>query len=193
MFALGGCGSSPLRLAGYRPTMDSQRGSLLPRDGETPEKEIQLRVTPLELKFLDALAGKVYRLPITVHNLGRCNQKIWFQEPAKPQFKLILNNLYKELASGLHMTAMVEYHPDKDEDTFDQLLISIGNETIEIPLIGLIPSCQLEIESEVNFGTLVTNSKVYYKEVHITNHGRVPGMFKAEYEGQLPIAIHLSN
>lgn len=85
MLALGGCASSPLRLAGYRPTMDSQRGSLLPRDGETPEKEIQLRVTPLELKFLDALAGKVYRLPITVHNLGRCNQKIRFQEPAKPQ------------------------------------------------------------------------------------------------------------
>ncbi|KAI5939409.1 Cilia- and flagella-associated protein 47 [Manis javanica] len=190
MLALGGCASSPLRLAGYRPTMDSQRGSLLPRDGGTPEKEIQLRVTPLELKFLDALAGKVYRLPITVHNLGRCNQKIRFQEPAKPQFKLILNNLYKELASGLHMTAMVEYHPEKDEDTFDQLLISIGNKTIEIPLIGLIPSCQLEIESEVNFGTLVTNSKVYCKEVHITNHGRVPGIFKAEYEGQLPIAIY---
>lgn len=88
------------------------------------------------------------------------------------------------------MTAMVEYHPEKDEDTFDQLLISIGNKTIEIPLIGLIPSCQLEIESEVNFGTLVTNSKVYCKEVHITNHGRVPGIFKAEYEGQLPIAIY---
>lgn len=52
------------------------------------------------------------------------------------KFKLILNNLYKELASGLHMTAMVEYHPEKDEDTFDQLLISIGNKTIEIPLIG---------------------------------------------------------
>lgn len=34
------------------------------------------------------------------------------------------------------MTAMVEYHPEKDEDTFDQLLISIGNKTIEIPLIG---------------------------------------------------------
>lgn len=36
------------------------------------------------------------------------------------------------------MTAIVEYHPDKDEDTFDQLLISIGNKTIEIPLIGYV-------------------------------------------------------
>lgn len=54
------------------------------------------------------------------------------------KFKLILTNLDKALASGLQMTAMVEYHPDKDEDTFDQLLISIGNKTIEIPLVGYV-------------------------------------------------------
>lgn len=46
----------------------------------------------------------------------------------------------------------------------------------------LVPSCQLEIESEVNFGTLVTNSKVYCKEVHITNHGRVPGKYFLSYK-----------
>nr|XP_023490286.1 cilia- and flagella-associated protein 47 isoform X1 [Equus caballus] len=168
--------------------METERGSLVPRDVETP-KEMQLRVTPSEVKFLDTLAGRVYRLPITVHNLGRCNQKIRFQEPVKPQFKLVLANLDKALASGLQMTAIVEYHPDKDEDTFDQLLISIGNKTLEIPLIGLIPSCQLEIESEVNFGTLVANSKVHCKEIIIINHGRVPGIFKTEYQGQLPIVI----
>uniref|UniRef100_A0A8C7BQ83 Cilia and flagella associated protein 47 n=1 Tax=Neovison vison TaxID=452646 RepID=A0A8C7BQ83_NEOVI len=173
--------------------METERGSPVPREAETPKKEVQLRVTPSEVKFLDTLAGRVYRLPITVHNLGRCNQKIRFQEPLKPQFKLILTNLDKALASGLQMTAMVEYHPDKDEDTFDQLLISIGNKTIEIPLVGLIPSCQLEIESEVNFGTLVADSKVYCKEINITNRGRAPGTFKAEYQGQLPIVIFPSN
>ncbi|XP_059013719.1 cilia- and flagella-associated protein 47 [Mustela lutreola] len=173
--------------------METERGSPVPREAETPKKEVQLRVTPSEVKFLDTLAGRVYRLPITVHNLGRCNQKIRFQEPLKPQFKLILTNLDKALASGLQMTAMVEYHPDKDEDTFDQLLISIGNKTIEIPLVGLIPSCQLEIESEVNFGTLVADSKVYCKEINIINRGRAPGTFKAEYQGQLPIVIFPSN
>ncbi|XP_048069741.1 cilia- and flagella-associated protein 47 [Ursus arctos] len=173
--------------------METERGSLVPREVETPKKEVQLRVTPSEVKFLDTLAGRVYRLPVTVHNIGRCNQKIRFQEPLKPQFKLILTNLDKALASGLQMTAMVEYHPDKDEDTFDQLLISIGNKTIEIPLVGLIPSCQLEIESEVNFGTLVADSKVYCKEINIINRGRAPGTFKAEYQGQLPIVIFPSN
>ncbi|XP_049499621.1 cilia- and flagella-associated protein 47-like [Panthera uncia] len=173
--------------------METERGSFISRDVETPKKEVQLRVTPSEVKFLDTLAGRVYRLPVTVHNLGRCNQKIRFQEPLKPQFKLILTNLDKALASGLQMTAMVEYHPDKDEDTYDQLLISIGNKIIEIPLLGLIPACQLEIESEVNFGTLVANSKVYCKEINIINHGRAPGTFKTEYQGQLPIVIFPSN
>lgn len=65
--------------------MEAERGSLVPRDGEALKKEVQLRVTPSEVKFLDALAGRVYRLPVTVHNLGRSNQKIRFQEPLKPQ------------------------------------------------------------------------------------------------------------
>ncbi|XP_052518697.1 cilia- and flagella-associated protein 47 [Budorcas taxicolor] len=168
--------------------METERSSLVARDLETA-KDMQLRVTPSEMKFLDALAGRVYRLPLTVHNLGRSNQKIRFQEPVKPQFKLILTNLDKSLASGLQTTAMVEYHPDKNEDMCDQLLISIGNKTIEIPLIGLIPSCQLAIEPEVNFGTLVASSKVYCKEISIINQGSVPGIFKIEYQGQLPIVI----
>ncbi|XP_049727859.1 cilia- and flagella-associated protein 47 isoform X2 [Elephas maximus indicus] len=169
--------------------MDTERGSFIRRDSEIPRKEVHLRVIPSELKFLDTSAGKVYRLPFTVHNLGRWNQKIRFQEPLKPQFKLLLNSLDKELASGLQMTAMVEYHPDKDEDTFDQLLISAGSKTIEIPLVGLIPCCQLEIESEVDFGTLVANSKVYCKEISIVNHGKAPGIFTTEYCGGLPILI----
>ncbi|XP_077000992.1 cilia- and flagella-associated protein 47 isoform X2 [Tamandua tetradactyla] len=176
-----------------RPTLETERGSLIPRDVEIVRKDAQLRVTPSEVKFLDAQVGKVYRHPITVHNLGRCNQKIRFQEPTKPQFKLIMTNLDKALASGLQMTAMVEYHPDKDEDTFDQLFISLGNKAIEIPLIGLIPACDLEIETEVDFGTLVANSKVYCKEVNLINHGRAPGMFKMEYQGQLPILIFPTN
>ncbi|GAB1302928.1 Cilia and flagella-associated protein 47 [Apodemus speciosus] len=69
--------------------MDTERGSVAPRDIDTLKKEVQLRVNPTELKFQDAVSGKVYRLPLTVHNLGRWNQKIRFQEPSKPQQWLI--------------------------------------------------------------------------------------------------------
>ncbi|XP_048191411.1 cilia- and flagella-associated protein 47 [Perognathus longimembris pacificus] len=169
--------------------MDLERGSLVPRDPDGSKKEVQVRVTPMELKFHDSLAGRTYRQPITLHNLGRWNQKIRFQEPSKPQFKLMLTNLEKELASGLYFTVMVEYRPIKDEEISDQLLILAGNKVISIPLIGLIPSCQLEIDPVVDFGTLVADSTVYCKEVHIINHGKAPGLFNAEYQGHLPILI----
>ncbi|XP_063101752.1 cilia- and flagella-associated protein 47 isoform X3 [Cavia porcellus] len=169
--------------------MGTPGSSSVPRESGSLKAEVQLRVTPLEMKFCDAMVGKVYRLPITVHNLGRWNKKIRFMEPTKKQFKLMLTNLDKELASGLKTTAMVEYHPDKDEDTFDQLLILVGTKTIVVPLMGLIPSCEMEIESVVDFGTLVSNSKVYSEVIRISNLGTVPGMFKVEYQGQLPIHI----
>ncbi|OBS80777.1 hypothetical protein A6R68_21016, partial [Neotoma lepida] len=173
--------------------MDTERGSLVPRDLDSSKKEVQLRVTPSELRFLDAVSKKVYRLPLTVHNLGRWNQKIRFQEPSKPQFKLLLSSLDKELASGLQMTAMVEYHPDKNEDMYDRIFISAGNKVLEIPLIGLIPTCQLEIVPVVDFGTIVANSKVHCKEISIINHGKASGTFKTEYQGQLPIVISPSS
>lgn len=173
--------------------MDAERGSVAPRDIDTLKKEVQLRVNPLVLKFQDAVSGKVYRLPLTVHNLGRWNQKIRFQEPSKPQFKLLLTSLDKELASGLQMTAMVEYHPNKNEDMSDHIFISVGNKVLDIPLFGLIPVCQLEIVPVVDFGTLVANSKVHCKEITIINRGKAPGKFKAEYQGQLPIVISPSS
>lgn len=63
------------------------------------------------------------------------------------QFRLLLTNPDKALASGLQVTAVVEYHPDKDEDTFDQLLVSVGNKTIQIPLIGWLDAL---LSSEMN-------------------------------------------
>ncbi|XP_049985737.1 cilia- and flagella-associated protein 47 isoform X2 [Alexandromys fortis] len=173
--------------------MDTERGSLGTRDVESTKKEVQLRVIPSELKFLDAVSGKVYRLPLVVHNLGRWNQKMRFQEPGKPQFKLLLSSLDRELASGLQMSAMVEYRPDKNEDVFDHILIYAGNKVLEVPLIGLIPTCHLEIVPVVDFGILVANSKVHCKEISIINRGKAPGMFKTEYQGQLPIVISPSS
>nr|KAF6320456.1 cilia and flagella associated protein 47 [Pipistrellus kuhlii] len=172
--------------------MNKSRGFLIPREVETP-KELQLRVTPMELKFKDTMVGKVYRQSITVHNVGRSNQKIRFLEPVKPQFKLVFPSVDKEIASGLQMTAVVEYHPNKNENISDQLLIAVGNKAIEIPLIGLIPVCQLEIKPDVDFGTLVANSKVYSKEVKIINRGKAAGKFAALYQGQFPIVIFPTN
>ncbi|XP_075394462.1 cilia- and flagella-associated protein 47 [Tenrec ecaudatus] len=169
--------------------MDQERFPLVPCAKRNPKKEVYLRVTPTEVKFLDTVVGRVYRFPITVHNIGHWLQKVRFEEPLKPQFKLLLNNLEKELAAGLYMTVMIEYHPDKNEDVYDQLIINACNTKIEIPLMGLIPSCDLDIPPEVNFGSLVANSKVHSKEISIRNFGKSPGTFYLEYTGGFPILV----
>ncbi|XP_060038661.1 cilia- and flagella-associated protein 47 [Erinaceus europaeus] len=169
--------------------MESHRTSVVLRDMDSPKKETLLRVSPAELRFQDALARRVYRLPITVHNLSRGNLKIRFHEPVKPQFKLAMTDLDKSLAPGLQMTVMVEYHPDKDVDVYGVLLISTGDKKVEIPLTGLIPCCELHMVSEINFGKLVSNNKVHSREIRLTNHGLLPGQYEAKYEGELPIVI----
>jgi hypothetical protein len=50
----------------------------------------------------------------------------------------LLTSLDKELASGLQMTAMVEYHPNKNEDMSDHIFISVGNKVLDIPLFGYV-------------------------------------------------------
>ncbi|EMP32673.1 Putative protein CXorf22 [Chelonia mydas] len=105
------------------------------------------------------------------------------------QFKLIVENPDKPVPSGLQVTATVEYHPDSEEDLQDRLLLLVEKDVIEIPLIGLIPCCCLEIEPEINFGTVIANSKVISKEISITNHGSSPGAFKINYNGSVPVNI----
>ncbi|XP_049622847.1 cilia- and flagella-associated protein 47 [Suncus etruscus] len=166
-----------------------RRVSLVTRDTEPSKKDLQVRVYPSELRFLDAEVGKVYRLSVILHNVGRVNHKIRFQQPSQRQFRLLMSNLDKSLASGLQLTAVVEYHPNKNEDLYDNLFIYIGSRTVTIPLIGMIPACQLQVDQLVDFGKLVANSRVHCKEVNIFNHGKAPGLFRAEYDGELPIVI----
>ncbi|KGL74317.1 Uncharacterized protein CXorf22, partial [Tinamus guttatus] len=104
-------------------------------------------------------------------------------------FKLIVENPGKPVASGLKVTAIVEYYPDSEEDLHDRLLLLIEEDIVDIPLLGLIPCCYLEIEPEINFGTVIVNSKIINKEISITNHGSSPGTFKLLYDGVVLVNI----
>ncbi|NXE20297.1 CFA47 protein, partial [Ardeotis kori] len=99
------------------------------------------------------------------------------------QFKLIVENPEKPVASGLQVTASVEYYPDSEEDIQDRLLLLIEDDIVDIPVLGLIPCCYLEIESEIDFGTVIANSKIISKEISITNHGSSSGTFEVSYDG----------
>lgn len=44
-------------------------------------------------------------------------------------------------------------------------------------LCRLIPYCDLEVESEVNFGEMIANNKLVTKEVRIANRGTSSGKY----------------
>lgn len=49
-----------------------------------------------------------------------------------------MDNPNKSVASGLQVTATVEYHPDCEEDLLDRLLLLVEEDVIDIPLIGYV-------------------------------------------------------
>ncbi|NWV38600.1 CFA47 protein, partial [Grantiella picta] len=106
------------------------------------------------------------------------------------QFKLIVENPEKPVASGLQLKAVVEYSPTCAEDLQDKLILLVDDDTVDIPLLGLIPQCQLEIESEVNFGDMITNNKIITKKIRITNHGSISGVFRVSYDGLVLLNIN---
>ncbi|XP_078514036.1 cilia- and flagella-associated protein 47 [Lissotriton helveticus] len=148
-----------------------------------------VRVRPAVLRFTDTVVGVRYQATISVLNISNGGRSIEIQGPDNPQFTLIVTNPDKPVAPGLQVTATVEYQPKAKEDVRDKLSICVDGEIIILPVLGFTPSCILEMETEVNFGTLIANNKVITKEISITNHGSFPGAFKIIYSGDVPINI----
>ncbi|XP_013920289.1 PREDICTED: uncharacterized protein CXorf22-like [Thamnophis sirtalis] len=154
----------------------SSRGGKLETGGSMDVAGV--RIMPPELRFVDAMPGRSYRALLSVQNLQKRSCSLHLLPPERPQFKLIMENPKKPVASGLYITATVEYRPDSEEDFHDRLLLHVEKKVIEIPLIGLRPCCFLEIEPEINFGTVIANSKIIHAVTKITNYGSSPGNYK---------------
>ncbi|NWS28203.1 CFA47 protein, partial [Polioptila caerulea] len=105
------------------------------------------------------------------------------------QFKLIVENPEKPIASGLQVKAVVEYTPKCSEDLQDKLTLLVDDDVVHIPLLGVIPYCDLEVESEVNFGEMIANNKLVTKEISISNRGTTSGVFRVLYDGVVLLNI----
>ncbi|NXO38379.1 CFA47 protein, partial [Locustella ochotensis] len=105
------------------------------------------------------------------------------------QFKLTVENPEKPVAPGLQVKAVVKYTPKSAEDLQDKLTLLVDDDVVHIPLLGLIPYCDLEIESEVNFGEMIANQKLVTKEISITNRGTISGVFRILYDGVVLLNI----
>ncbi|XP_057901557.1 cilia- and flagella-associated protein 47 [Melospiza georgiana] len=148
-----------------------------------------VRIAPGVLRFTDAVPGSSYRAALTVQNLraGACHLRLL--PPQEPQFKLIVENPEKLLASGLQVKAVVEYTPKCAENHQDKLTLLVDDDIVHIPVLGLIPYCDLEIQSEVNFGEMIANSKLVTKQISISNRGTIAGVFKISYDGVVLLNI----
>ncbi|XP_023779114.1 cilia- and flagella-associated protein 47 [Cyanistes caeruleus] len=104
-------------------------------------------------------------------------------------FKLIVENPDKPIASGLQVKAVVEYTPKCVEDLQDKLTLLVEDDVVHIPLLGLIPYCDLEVESEVNFGEMIANNKLVTKEISVANRGTTSGVFRVTYDGVVLLNI----
>ncbi|NXK65254.1 CFA47 protein, partial [Sylvietta virens] len=105
------------------------------------------------------------------------------------QFKLIVENPEKPVAPGLQVKAVVEYTPKGAEDLRDKLTLLVDDDVVHIPLLGLLPYCDLEIESELNFGEMIANSKLVTKKISISNRGTASGVFRIFYDGLVLLNI----
>ncbi|NXB56610.1 CFA47 protein, partial [Struthidea cinerea] len=105
------------------------------------------------------------------------------------QFKLIAENPEKPVASGLQFKAVVEYTPNRAEDLQDKLILLVDDDIVDIPLLGLIPYCCLEIESEIDFGEMIANNELITKEISIANRGSTSGVFRISYDGVVLLNI----
>ncbi|KAJ7401078.1 cilia and flagella associated protein 47 [Pitangus sulphuratus] len=145
--------------------------------------ECGVRIAPARLRFRDAVPGRRYRAALTVQNLRFESCRLHLLPPHRPQFKLIVENPEKPIASGLQLKAFVEYYPDRLEDLQDKLILLVDDDVVDIPLLGFIPYCCLEIESELDFGQVIASNKVISKEITIANHGSSSGIFEISYDG----------
>ncbi|KAG2456403.1 CFA47 protein, partial [Polypterus senegalus] len=148
-----------------------------------------VRISPPFLEFLDVKVGFTYRGTVTVKNISKTSKRLRINGPVSKLFKLSVANQDKPIAPGLMLTAVVEYIPEKDEDFRDRLILLADEDVIEIPLLAMCPSCYLEIETEVDFGFVVANSRLISKEIEISNHGSAPGVFKIYSVSNLPVKI----
>ncbi|XP_069034828.1 cilia- and flagella-associated protein 47-like isoform X2 [Lepisosteus oculatus] len=148
-----------------------------------------VRISPPFVEFLDAKAGQLYKASVTVQNISKSGKRLRIHGPLSKLFRLTVLNPDKPVAPGLSLTATVEYSPETDENNRDRLILLSEEDVIEIPVLAFCPTCFLEMDLEVDFGTVVANSKVISKEIEIMNHGSAPGTFKITYKGASPITI----
>ncbi|PVD28193.1 hypothetical protein C0Q70_10779 [Pomacea canaliculata] len=149
-----------------------------------------VRIEPRVLNFFHTVPGKIYTLTINVKNVSEKGCSIRYYGPENTKnFHLKVKNPEEPVAPGLCVPASVEYNATEEAEMTDRLVLTIDDEILEVPIFTYLSCPHLELPRDVDFGTVIADSKVITKEISLINSGAKAGEFKITYNGQKHISF----
>ncbi|XP_072116671.1 cilia- and flagella-associated protein 47-like [Mobula birostris] len=136
-----------------------------------------VRISHSEVIFTATEPGKIYRATLTVQNISSVSKQMFIVPLKKKLFRLDVKNSNKKIASGVRISASIEYSTEREENATDVCTIRVDDDVITVPLRAFTSVCDLSIEPEVDFGTVLANNKIIFKDLRIANHGSLSGLF----------------
>ncbi|XP_059154686.1 cilia- and flagella-associated protein 47-like isoform X2 [Physella acuta] len=146
-----------------------------------------VRIIPPVVQFFNTKPYTRFEIPITVRNVSTSSKNIRYYGPKSEFFMLKVKNPEEPVAPGLSVSGVVVYESAVDCENSDKIVITVDGNVIEVPLFAYPTQPMLDIEDEVDFGTLVANCKVVSKDITLINKGSKSGDFEFTYEGNNPL------
>lgn len=143
------------------------------------QSSLPMVVEPSKLQFEFVQPGILYVMTISIRNISQTAQRIRMRAPKSGYFAL--NYIPSGVVSpGLDIRAQVECQvPEGSPELqyLDSIVVSMGENSVEIPIIATKKIAQIEFESLLDFGFIAKGQKVS-RNVMFSNSGAVPGSLK---------------
>ncbi|XP_032888183.1 cilia- and flagella-associated protein 47 [Amblyraja radiata] len=136
-----------------------------------------VRTSHSEIIFTATEPRQTYRTTLTVLNISSVSRMVIVRPSKSKLFRIIAKKNNKKIAPGVQISVIIEFSTTKAVDASDVCTIGIDEDIITIPLHAFTAACDLSVDREVDFGTVVADSRVIFKEICVTNNGSLSGRF----------------
>lgn len=149
-------------------------------------------VEPKAIIFDSISPGKLYLMTVSITNASSTAQRIRIRPPSSDYFAL--NYIpSRSIAPGLDIRAEIECQLPADAmdpaiGYQDKLIVSMGHETLEIPILASKPHSVLIHSPILNFGNICHGSLAQSK-LEFTNQGQVEGIVSFKTREKSAVSI----
>lgn len=147
-------------------------------------KEYEIVIEPREVIFEHIQVGKVFTKTLNIKNVGDRSKRMELFRPNNKAFKLNVKNPVLPVPPGMEIAATVEFQANQNADFTDELVVSIDNKEVKIPLIAFPAKPILKTDSVIDFGTHAANNKTISVNLKISNSGAKDGDYVFKYKGE---------